>query len=89
MEQNFANRLAQAENDLKLRKRTGVVIGWNKVDRDDYLFAIERSPIKDIEIKCVLKQALTAKINDIEIYIKGINYCYYYEEYFIYKTEKL
>ncbi len=56
------------------------------MDKEDYLMAMERSPIKDIEIKVLLKQALTDKINDREVYMKGIDASYYYEGYYIYKT---
>lgn len=59
------------------------------MDKDDYLLAMERSPIKDIEIKHVLKQALTDKINDREIYMKGIDHSYYYEGYSIYKMDEI
>lgn len=59
------------------------------MDKEDYLLAMERSPIKDIEIKYILKQALTEKINDREVYMKGIDYSYYYEGYVVYKAEEL
>lgn len=62
---------------------------WSQVDKNDYLVAMERSPIKDIEIKYLLKQALTHEINDRVIYMKGIDTSYYYEGYTIYKTEEL
>lgn len=75
--------------DLMLKKEIGLVIDWSKIDKDDYLLAMERSPIKDIEIKHILKQALTDKINDREIYMKGIDHSYYYEGYAVYKTEEL
>lgn len=75
--------------DLMLKKEIGLVIDWSRVDKDDYLLAMERSPIKDIEIKYILKQALTDKINDREIYMKGIDHSYYYEGYAVYKTEEL
>lgn len=75
--------------DLMLKKELGLVVDWSKVDKDDYLLAMERSPIKDIEIKHLLKQALTDKINDREIYMKGIDHSYYYEGYAVYKTEDL
>lgn len=75
--------------DLILKKELNFVIDWSKVDKDDYLLAMERSPIKDIEIKYLLKQALTDKIDDREIYMKGIDYSYYYEGYSVYKTEEL
>ena len=75
--------------DLILKKELGLVVDWSKVDKDDYLLAMERSPIKDIEIKHLLKQALTDKIHDREIYMKGIDHSYYYEGYTVYKTEEL
>lgn len=75
--------------DLILKKELNFVIDWSKVDKDDYLLAMERSPIKDIEIKHVLKQALTDKINDREIYMKGIDHSYYYEGYSIYKMDEI
>lgn len=75
--------------DLILKKELNFVIDWSKVDKDDYLLAMERSPIKDIEIKYLLKQALTDKVDDREIYMKGIDYSYYYEGYSVYKTEDL
>ncbi len=75
--------------DLILRKELKMVVNWSKVDKEDYLLAMERSPIRDIEIKYVLKQALTDKVNDREIYMKGIDYSYYYEGYFAFKTEEL
>ena len=58
-------------------------------DKEDYLLAMERSPIKDVEIKVLLKRALTDKINDREVYMKGIDVSYYYEGYNIYKTENI
>lgn len=75
--------------DLILKKELGLVIDWSCVDKDDYLLAMERSPIKDIEIKHILKQALTDKINDSKLYMKGIDASYYYEGYSIYKAEEL
>lgn len=75
--------------DLILKKEIGQVIDWSKVDKDDYLLAMERSPIRDIEIKHLLKQALTEKISDREVYMKGIDYSYYYEGYAVYKMEEL
>jgi len=65
------------------------VVDWSKVDKDDYLLAMERSPIKDIEIKHILKNAMTDKINDREMYMKGIDHSYYYEGYTEYKTGDL
>ena len=67
--------------DLILKKELHQVIDWSKVDKEDYLLAMERSPIRDIEIKHVLKQALTDEINSREIYMKGIDTSYYYEGY--------
>lgn len=72
--------------DLVLKKELELVVDWSKVDKDDYLLAMERSPIKDIEIKYILKQALTDKVNDREVYMKGIDHSYYYEGYTVYKT---
>ena len=75
--------------DAILKKEIKQVIDWNKVDKEDYLLAMERSPIKDIEIKHILKAALTDKINDREVYMKGIDASYNYEGYNVYKTEEL
>ena len=75
--------------DAILKKELKMVIDWNCIDKNDYLLAMERSPIKDIEIKYLLKQALTDKINDGEVFMKGIDTSYYYEGYTIYKTEEL
>lgn len=75
--------------DLILKKELNLVIDWSLVDKDDYSLAMERSPIKDIEIKHILRQALTNKIEDREIYMKGIDYSYYYEGYAVYKAEDL
>ena len=75
--------------DLILKKELHQVIDWSKVDKEDYLLAMERSPIRDIEIKHVLKQALTDEINIRDIYMKGIDTSYYYEGYVAYKTEEL
>lgn len=75
--------------DLMLKKEIGYVVDWSKVDKEDYLLAMERSPIKDIEIKFLLKNALTDSVNDREIYMKGIDYSYYYEGYYVYKTKEL
>lgn len=75
--------------DLLLKKELGMVVDWSKVEKEDYLLAMERSPIKDVEIKVLLKNALTDKINDREVYIKGIDTSYYYEGYNIYKAEEL
>lgn len=75
--------------DCILKAELGKVIDWSKVDKDDYLLAMERSPIKDVEIKYLLKEALTDKIDDREVYMKGIDYSYYYEGYTTYKTDEL
>lgn len=75
--------------DLILKKELGQVVDWSLVDKEDYLLAMERSPIRDIEIKHLLRQALTDQINDREIYMKGIDTSYYYEGYIVYKTEEL
>ena len=72
-----------------LKKEIGKVVDWSKVGKEDYLLAMERSPIKDIEIKHILKEALTDKINGREVFMKGIDYSYYYEGYITYKTEEL
>ena len=75
--------------DHILKAELNLVIDWSKVDKDDYLLAMERSPIKDIEIKHHLKQTLTNQVNNREIYMKGIDYSYYYEGYTVYKTKDL
>ena len=75
--------------DLILKKELHKVIDWSNVDKNDYLLAMERSPIKDIEIKHILKQALTDDINSRELYMKGIDTSYYYEGYTVYKTDEL
>ena len=75
--------------DMMLKKQIGQVVDWSKIEKEDYLMAMERSPIKDIEIKYILKAALTDQINDREIYMKGIDHSYYYEGYVTYKTEEL
>lgn len=75
--------------DLILKKELGKVVDWSLVDKEDYLLAMERSPIKDVEIKHILKNALTDQINDREVYMKGIDTSYYYEGYTTFKTEDL
>ncbi len=75
--------------DLILKRELGKVVDWSKVDKEDYLLAIKRSPIRDIEIKHILKNAITDKINDREVYMKGIDTSYYYEGYATFKTEDL
>lgn len=75
--------------DHILKTEIGRVVDWSKVDKEDYLLAMERSPIKDIEIKYLLKNALTDDINSREVYMKGIDHSYYYEGYTAFKTEDL
>ena len=75
--------------DCILKKEIGKVIDWCQVNKEDYLLAMERSPIKDIEIKHFLKNALTDDINSREVYMKGIDHSYYYEGYTTFKTEEL
>ena len=65
------------------------MIDWNKVNKEDYLLAMERSPIKDVEIKALMKSALTDQIDDREVYLKGIDTSYYYEGYNTFKSEDL
>lgn len=67
----------------------GKVVDWSKVDKEDYLLAMERSPIKDVEIKVLLKEALTDEVDSREVYMKGIDHSYYYEGYTTYKIEEL
>ncbi len=75
--------------DMILKKEIGKVIDWSKIDKEDYLLAMERSPIKSIEIKYLLQKALTEKINDRKVYMKGIDASYSYEGYSTFKTEEL
>lgn len=75
--------------DLIFYQKLKRVVDWSQIDKEDYLLAMERSPVKDIEIKHLLKNALTDKIDDREIYMKGIDHSYYYEGYMTYKTEEL
>ena len=75
--------------DLVLKKEIHKVVDWSRVDKDDYLLAMERSPIKDIEIKHILKAALTDDVDSREVYMKGIDHSYYYEGYTTFKTEEL
>ena len=75
--------------DLILKKELGMVVDWSLVDKEDYLLAMERSPIRDIEIKHILKNALTDKINDRDVYMKGIDNSYHYEGYTAFKAEEL
>ena len=75
--------------DLIFKKELGMVVDWSMIDKEDYLLAMERSPIRDIEIKHLLKEALTDKTDDRDVYMKGIDHSYYYEGYTTYKTEDL
>lgn len=82
-------RSARIWLDLMLKKEIGNVIDWSVVDKEDYLLAMERSPIRDIEIKHLLSAALTDRIHDRQIFMKGIDHSYYYEGYISYKAEEL
>ncbi len=75
--------------DCILKKEIGKVVDWSKVDKEDYLLAMERSPIRDIEIKHILKAALTDDIHSREVYMKGIDHSYYYEGYTAFRAEDL
>lgn len=75
--------------DLMLKQGIGKVVDWSKVDKEDYLLAMERSPIKDVEIKVLLKAALTDDITSREVFMKGIDHSYYYEGYTTFKTNEL
>lgn len=75
--------------DHILKNEIGKVVDWSKADKEDYLLAMERSPIKDVEIKVLLKGALTDEINSREVYMKGIDHSYYYEGYTTFKAEEL
>ena len=75
--------------DHMLKTEISKVIDWSKVDKEDYLLAMERSPIRDIEIKYVLKNALTDEIDSREVYMKGIDHSYYYEGYTAFKADEL
>ena len=75
--------------DQMLKAGIGQVVDWSKVDKEDYLLAMERSPIKDVEIKVLLKAALTDNVNSREVFMKGIDHSYYYEGYTTFKTEEL
>ena len=72
-----------------LKCEIGRVVDWSRVDKEDYFLAMERSPVRDIEIKHVLKEALTDEIDSREIYMKGIDHSYYYEGYTTFRTEEL
>ena len=75
--------------DLMLKKEIQQVIDWNRVNKEDYLSAMQRSPVKDLEIKALLRQALTLHIHDRTLFMKGIDVSYYYEGYSEFKTEAL
>lgn len=75
--------------DSILKNELGKVVDWSLVDKEDYLLAMERSPIKDVEIKVLLKAALTDKTNDREMYMKGIDASYHYEGYSVFKADEL
>ena len=75
--------------DAVLKKELRQVIDWSRVDKDDYLLAMERSPVRDLEIKTILNAALTDKINDREVYMKGVDASYHYEGYDVYKTAEI
>ena len=75
--------------DLILKKELNLVVDWSRVDKTDYLLAMERSPIKDTEIKELLRQSLTDKVDDREVYMKGIDNSYLYEGYLLFKTDEL
>lgn len=82
-------RSARIWLDHMLKQEIGKVIDWSKVDKEDYLLAMERSPVKDIEIKYLLKNALTDEVDSREVYMKGIDHSYYYEGYTTFKTDEL
>ncbi len=67
----------------------GVIVDWTKIEKEDYLLAMERSPVKDIEIKHLLQSSLSDKIDDLNLYMRGIDTSYYYEGYLFYKTKEL
>ena len=82
-------RSARIWLDLILKKELGQVVDWSKIDKEDYLLAMERSPIKSVEIKALLKEALTTEISIREVYMKGIDASYHYEGYAVYRAEEL
>lgn len=75
--------------DLMLADALGAVVDWSRVDKDDYLFAMERGPVRDVEIKTILKNALTDRVGDRDVFMKGIDNSYRYEGYDAYKTEDI
>ena len=82
-------RSARIWLDHILKTEIGKVVDWSKVDKEDYLLAMERSPIKDVELKVLLKSALTDEIDSREVYMKGIDHSYYYEGYTTFNIEEL
>lgn len=82
-------RSARIWLDLILKTQINMVVDWSRVDREDYLLAMERSPVRSIEIKHILKAALTDEIDNREVYIKGVDHSYYYEGYTAFKAEEL
>lgn len=82
-------RSARIWLDAILKKEINKVVDWSKVNKQDYLFAMERSPVRDIEIKVLLKRALTDKIDDRDVYMKGIDVSYHYEGYNVYRIREL
>ena len=82
-------RSARIWLDHILKNEIGKVVDWSKVDKEDYLLAMERSPIKDVEIKHLLKAALTDEVDSRDVYMKGIDHSYYYEGHTTFKTEEL
>ena len=82
-------RAARIWLDLLLKKELGLIVDWSLVDKEDYLFAMERSPMRDTETRVVLKNALTDKVDDRQVYMKGIDASYSYEGYSTYRTESL
>ena len=82
-------RSARIWLDMILRKELGKVVEWSQVDKEDYPLAMERSPIKDVEIKVLLKAALTDKVSDREVYMKGIDASYHYEGYCAFRAEDI
>ena len=96
VEMNIAHPLREANGrstrlwlDQMLKACIGQVVDWSRVDKEDYLLAMERSPIKDVEIKVLLKAALTDDVNSREVFMKGIDHSYYYEGYTTFKAEEL
>ena len=82
-------RSARIWLDFILKKELGQVVDWNKIDKEDYLLAMERSPIKNVEIKALLNEALTTEISSREVYMKGLDASYHYEGYSVYRAEEL